>query len=220
MSEPCPSCGYIHASTDARAIGRFGTAPTRYVAATAGTPPRETRAEAEADECASRIRPKPQTSGADAGVAAGDDRGAVRGPARPDVPTAPEHLPFPAVEFETAARAKAWHDFLAQLRRSRWSGTSTATSVAAASLSLHGSPVAETTSTDSEPPHERHERPRPHRRRALRARLHPRHRARAQGAQVKRFNPALLAARAELIDSREELADVGIAGWVEAVSAT
>ncbi len=72
MSEPCPSCGYIHASTDARAIGRFGTAPTRYVAATAGTPPRETRAEAEADECASRIRPKPQTSGADAGVAAGD----------------------------------------------------------------------------------------------------------------------------------------------------
>jgi hypothetical protein len=118
MSEPCPSCGYIHASTDARAIGRFGTAPTRYVAATAGTPPRETRAEAEADECASRIRPKPQTSGADAGVAAGDDRGAVRGPARPDVPTAPEHLPFPAVEFETAARAKAWHDFLAQLRLS------------------------------------------------------------------------------------------------------
>ena len=35
MSEPCPSCGYIHASTDARAIGRFGTAPTRYVAAPA-----------------------------------------------------------------------------------------------------------------------------------------------------------------------------------------
>ena len=118
MSEPCPHCGYIHASTDARAVGRFAATPTLYVAATAGTPPRDTRDEAEADECASRIRPKPQTSGADAGVAAGDDRGAVRGPARPDVPTAPEHLPFPAVEFETAARAKAWHDFLAQLRLS------------------------------------------------------------------------------------------------------
>lgn len=37
---------------------------------------------------------------------------------------------------------------------------------------------------------------------------------------MKRFNPALLAARAELIDRREELAGVGIAGWVEAVSAT
>lgn len=35
---------------------------------------------------------------------------------------------------------------------------------------------------------------------------------------MKRFNPALLAARAELIDRREELADVGIAGWVEAVA--
>lgn len=49
----CPACDHVHASDDARAVGRFDPAPTTYVAAHGG-PPRATRTEAEADECAWR----------------------------------------------------------------------------------------------------------------------------------------------------------------------
>ena len=58
MKPACPSCGYIHTANDARAVDRF-SAGVRYVAATAPTPIRATRAEAEADECEWRTRRKP-----------------------------------------------------------------------------------------------------------------------------------------------------------------
>ena len=47
---PCPACGHVHTSNDARAIGRFTGSPT-FVAANASTPARKSRTEAEADEC-------------------------------------------------------------------------------------------------------------------------------------------------------------------------
>lgn len=104
----CEVCGYIHCSTDARAVGRF-TGLRGYVAATAPTPIRETRAEAEADECAWRLR-RPKRAPVPLPVTT---RRA------PEPAAEPEPVqPFPAVEMETAARAKAWRDFLAQVRMS------------------------------------------------------------------------------------------------------
>ena len=100
----CPACGYIHSSNDARAVGRLTETPT-YAAANALTPARQTRAEAEADECRWRqSRPSPPI------------------PKVPPVPARPvvrvvesEPEPFPAERMEVAARAKAWRDFLANV---------------------------------------------------------------------------------------------------------
>lgn len=49
----CPSCGHIHTSTDARAVGRFNPTRDGYRAQSGG-PLRATRAEAEEDECRAR----------------------------------------------------------------------------------------------------------------------------------------------------------------------
>lgn len=55
MKSACTTCGRIHTSTDAIAVGRFQLdGPIGYVAASAGSPIRATRTEAEADECAQR----------------------------------------------------------------------------------------------------------------------------------------------------------------------
>lgn len=124
MKPACTSCGYIHTTTDARAIARFAGTPS-YVAANAGTPPRATRAEAEADECAWRQANRdhrgdaaalhPDATGAQALTVDGGsvERGAGRTP-----PAAPPPEPFPAALMETAARAKAWRDFLAETQMS------------------------------------------------------------------------------------------------------
>ena len=106
MKAPCDSCRYVHSTSDARAVGRFGGDPM-FVAAHAETPPRVTRAEAEADECAWR---QAQTTSAPQVVA-------VRHPVVKSEPR-PPLAPFPVVEMETAARAKAWCDFLTQVRLS------------------------------------------------------------------------------------------------------
>lgn len=108
MKNACTTCGYIHAGDDARAVGRFTGTPT-YVAAHAGTPPRATRAEAEADECAWRVDRRPPTP-------VDPPTSETPRPA-PEEPTpAPE--PFPAATMETAARAKAWCDFLTEIQTS------------------------------------------------------------------------------------------------------
>lgn len=50
----CADCGHIHASNDARAVGLFEpNRPTLYRAKSGG-PLRETREQAEADECQRR----------------------------------------------------------------------------------------------------------------------------------------------------------------------
>lgn len=55
MTATCPTCHHVHTTRDAYAVGRFDPhGPTGYRAATAGTPPRATRAEAIADECRAR----------------------------------------------------------------------------------------------------------------------------------------------------------------------
>ena len=113
MKSTCPACGHVHASNDARAVGLFSPEPTMYVAATAGTPARATRAEAEADECAGRQgrRNAQSTDGAE------PDGQAPSGPSASAAPeqSRPVEQPFPAALMETAARAKAWRDFLAQV---------------------------------------------------------------------------------------------------------
>jgi hypothetical protein len=56
VKPPCPRCDRVHASDMAYAVGRF-TGDVTYQAATAGTPPRRTRAEAEDDECRHKAPP-------------------------------------------------------------------------------------------------------------------------------------------------------------------
>lgn len=111
----CPDCGYIHTSTDARAVGRFTSTPT-YVAATAGTPARSTREQAESDECAGRRRPADviAVQAAPKKVVEPTEEPALFTPAE----LSPPVIEFPAAAMENAARAKAWRDFLAQVRLS------------------------------------------------------------------------------------------------------
>lgn len=110
MKPACETCGFIHTANDARAVGRFGPDP-KYVAANAPTPLRETRQQAEADECAWRIE-ESQRRATSAEV--------TKPPVRQVAPVEPrpDPAPFPAVTMETAARDKAWLDFLSQVRLS------------------------------------------------------------------------------------------------------
>ena len=53
MKAVCPECECVHCPGDAIALNRFDPAiPTRYISFSGLTPPRATRAEAEADQCA------------------------------------------------------------------------------------------------------------------------------------------------------------------------
>ena len=55
MNPTCLICGHIHASDDAKALGRFTPdGPTVYRASYDGAPIRTTRAEVEADACRHR----------------------------------------------------------------------------------------------------------------------------------------------------------------------
>lgn len=104
MRATCPKCRHVHAANDAIAVGRFSPNAT-YRAATAPTPERQTRAEAEADECRWRqSRPAPvivEVEPTPKPEPVSDDQ--------------PELEPFPALLMESAARAKAWRDFLANV---------------------------------------------------------------------------------------------------------
>lgn len=95
-------------SDAARAVGRFDPAGERgYRAATApGAPVRATRDEAVEDERQWLDRPRPALTTDLAPTAR-----RVLAPAEPTAPT-----PFPAARMETAARAKAWRDLLAQVQ--------------------------------------------------------------------------------------------------------
>lgn len=98
----CDRCGYIHCSGDVGAIGRFSGQP-KFVAKH-GHIPRDTRAEADYDECTWRvsrnIQPPPVVSA---------EKPIIEVEAiKPLLPSPP----FPAAEMETAAREKAWLDFL------------------------------------------------------------------------------------------------------------
>ena len=108
MKPACVICGHIHTPGDAVAVGRFGGA-VRYAAANGSTPPRATRAEAEADQCDWRVLRAWR----------------VQRPHHPSLPFpaaegTPSALkpppPFPAAAMETLAREKAWCDFLTQVR--------------------------------------------------------------------------------------------------------
>ena len=103
----CPACGFVHAADDAIAVGRFAPNPT-YRAATAPTPARQTRAEAEADECRWRQTREP----APVPPSAPRPAPTVQNERAPE----PEPEPFPALLMESAARAKAWRDFLVNVR--------------------------------------------------------------------------------------------------------
>lgn len=111
----CPKCGHVGHPTRAVGIFRNG-GPIGYRAAYDIAPLCATREEAEADMCAWRVERRHRTPVAE--VAATE---LVALPVRGDGPSAAEPepaAPFPAVEMETAARAKAWRDFLAQIRLS------------------------------------------------------------------------------------------------------
>ena len=128
MSEPysaekgagrdCPRCGHIHVANEARAVGRFDpTRPTMYAAASGG-PLRAARAEAEADECAWRQSKPSPSPVVRAAVEPPPSPPAVASVADEGEGQASGGEGFPAVLMETAARAKAWRDFLAQVRLS------------------------------------------------------------------------------------------------------
>lgn len=122
--QPCPACGYVHASWDAQSTGRFNAAATRFVAANAGTPERATRIEAERDECQWRQRRRPSSRGrmdrqpsskgtvqnhADSPASATRVRTLPGGPRLSDPPV------FPAARMELLARERAWTELLKQL---------------------------------------------------------------------------------------------------------
>lgn len=111
MKDACALCGFIHTSTDARRVGRFGGTPG-YIAANADTPVRATREQAEADECRWR-----QRRGAARTLLFADDDAALFSAPLTAQP-APDAEPFPAANMEDAARAKAWCDFLSEVRMS------------------------------------------------------------------------------------------------------
>jgi hypothetical protein len=55
MKAACPRCGHIHASDDARAVGRFRSQGAEGYRARSGGPLRAKRAEATDDECQRRV---------------------------------------------------------------------------------------------------------------------------------------------------------------------
>ena len=101
----CNRCRYIHCSDDARAINRF-SGQLRFVARH-GHIPRQTRAEADYDECSWRVSnnilpPPVRYKAVEEAVIVEVEPIKVLAPASP----------FPAAEIEIAAREKAWLDFL------------------------------------------------------------------------------------------------------------
>lgn len=115
MSAPCPRCQHIHPSNAARAVGLFSRLAPTYVSSLGG-PERVTRAEAQDDWCEQQASSR--TTEVEAAPAP-DVAASV--PSPKGIATASTSVPvplFPAVEMETAARAKAWRDFLAQVRLS------------------------------------------------------------------------------------------------------
>lgn len=99
----CSRCGYIHCSDDAQAVNRF-SGRLKFVAKH-GHIPRDTRAEADFDECTWRVSrnilpPPAKYKDVEEAVIV----------EKPSVPVAP----FPAAEMEIAGREKAWLEFLAQ----------------------------------------------------------------------------------------------------------
>lgn len=118
----CPTCHRVHDAGWVIALDRFGSAP-RYLALGAQTPPRATRAEAEADACAHRATRPGHLQASTPAPGAAD-------PAEPPAPPAPpaadegddhgpasaraEHI-FPAAEWEVCARAQAWQRWLAEI---------------------------------------------------------------------------------------------------------
>lgn len=125
MAPTCPTCRRVHDSGWVVALDRFGGAEPRYLALGAQTPPRDTRAEAEADACAHRAtRP-----GVQASTPAPDGAPSVTTPPAPAAAPVPaadegqgvgqasagvEHI-FPAAEWEACARAQAWQRWLAEI---------------------------------------------------------------------------------------------------------
>lgn len=66
MKAVCPECECVHSPGDAIALNRFDPAiPTRYISFSGLTPPRATRAEAKADQCAYRIKRRVLLRGGD-----------------------------------------------------------------------------------------------------------------------------------------------------------
>ena len=110
---PCPRCGFIHSPKHAVAVGRFSG--LKGYRAVSGGPTRETREEADRDHCDHLRRRSEQANPAQPALF---DAATTKPELRtPDTPR-PEPEPFPAARMEEAARAKAWHDFLAQVRMS------------------------------------------------------------------------------------------------------
>lgn len=119
MRPACPECGFIHARDDSRAVGLFDPSGPRGYMAKSGGPLRNTRADAERDECEARQRRRSTQTpqGGDSAAAVDPRPRLIPGEHSQGPVTAPNPCPadpFPSAAMETAARAKAWHDFLAE----------------------------------------------------------------------------------------------------------
>lgn len=126
MKPPCPQCGFVHASNDARAVGRFTRSAAGYAADFGGAPVRTTRAEAEADMCTHRAtssrlcgRMDRQPSSKGTALSSTDSPvSATRVRILPEALQPQEPPSFPAAAMEVAAREGAWLRFLSEARLS------------------------------------------------------------------------------------------------------
>jgi hypothetical protein len=109
-SRGCARCGWAHSPQSVTRVAgsRFDTSAARgFIADYPGAPVRATRIDAERDWCDWRHAQTPPSPAP------------VSAPAHASPDTTPRHepppAPFPAAGMETAARAKAWCDFLAHV---------------------------------------------------------------------------------------------------------
>jgi hypothetical protein len=107
----CAKCGHIHCSRDVQALSRY-TGVTGY--RTADGEIHATREDAQQWLCKQRQRRRDAGASAPRAFAAEESALFVERP--PEQPRAVAE--FPAAAMETAARAKAWRDFLAEVRMS------------------------------------------------------------------------------------------------------
>lgn len=101
----CRICDWVHSADDVIAVGRFSSAQ-KFRARYDGSPIRDTRDEAMRDWCASRKRRNQETLPLIYSRPARVKRAEK---------IAVEPTEFPAALMETAARAKAWSEFLRQV---------------------------------------------------------------------------------------------------------
>lgn len=113
----CTRCGWIHTAAGTILVGsRFRPDGIKGYRSTLGGPVRTTRDEAARDWCDTKRQQKAEQPARPAKIAEQAPLFNLPRTVKPQPQVAPPE--FPAATMETAARAKAWHDFLAQARLS------------------------------------------------------------------------------------------------------